>query len=194
MAAGPGGGVRILNQPVPPAFRVSVSVGEKNLYVRAKELVGDRDPRGSEYSIQLRPLDAGKSGAGLGLPMLVACVGALLERSTRGGTIIVGPLHLGGSIEPIPNAVSIAELAIDKQATTLLVPVAARRVLNELPDDLWTKINIEFYSDPADAVFKARDIVKSCGRGRSGGDLPFRSLCNSVDELHPGADLRHELR
>ncbi len=55
----------------------------------------------------------------------------------------------------IPNAVAIAELAVDKQAATLLMPVAARRALNDLPDELWTKINIEFYSDPADGVFKA---------------------------------------
>jgi hypothetical protein len=27
--------------------------------------------------------------------------------------------------------------------------------LNDLPDELWTKINIEFYKDGADAVFKA---------------------------------------
>ena len=32
----------------------------------------------------------------------------------------------------------------------LLMPVAARRQLNELPDELWTKINIEFYSESAD--------------------------------------------
>ncbi len=25
----------------------------------------------------------------------------------------------------------------------------------DLPDELWTKISIEFYKDPADAVFKA---------------------------------------
>ena len=37
----------------------------------------------------------------------------------------------------------------------MLMPVAARRALNELPDDLWTRIKIEFYSDAADAVFKA---------------------------------------
>ncbi len=55
----------------------------------------------------------------------------------------------------IPNAVSIAELAIDKQAQTLLMPVAARRQLNDLPDDLWTRISIEFYKDAADAVFKS---------------------------------------
>ena len=42
-----------------------------------------------------------------------------------------------------------------KQAATLLMPVAARRALGDLPDDLWTKINIEFYSDTADGVFKA---------------------------------------
>ena len=35
------------------------------------------------------------------------------------------------------------------------MPVAARRALNEPPDDMWTKINIEFYSNPADGVFKA---------------------------------------
>jgi predicted ATP-dependent Lon-type protease len=40
-------------------------------------------------------------------------------------------------------------------AQTLLLPVSARRQLNELPDDLWTKINIEYYKDAADAVFKA---------------------------------------
>jgi len=35
------------------------------------------------------------------------------------------------------------------------MPVAARRALNDLPDDLWTKLKIEFYSDPSDACFKA---------------------------------------
>ncbi len=155
VTVGPGSGVKILNHPQPPAFRESVRVGEQNLYTRAKELVGSRDPRGHEFSIQLRPLDADKSGMGLGLPALIALVGGLLERSTRGGTIIVGPLNLGGSLEQLQNPVAIAELAVDKQASTLLMPVAARRALNDLPDDLWTKLNIEFYSDPSDGVFKA---------------------------------------
>lgn len=155
VTCGPGGGVKILNQPTPPAFRESVKVGEQNLYTRAKELVGDRNPREEEFSIQMRPMDADKSGIGLGLPVLVAFCGALLGRNTRGGTIVVGALNLGGSIEMLHNAVQIAELAVDKQTHTLLMPVSARRQLNDLPDDLWTKIGIEFYRDSADAVFKA---------------------------------------
>ena len=103
----------------------------------------------------MRAIDADRSGAGLGLPVLIALCGGLLAKNTRGGTILVGALNLGGSIDLIPNAVQIAELAIDKQAQTLLMPDAARRQLNDLPDDLWTRISIEFYKDAGYAVFKA---------------------------------------
>ena len=152
---GPGaGGAKILNQPVPPAFRESVRVGEQNLYAAGKGLVGDREARAHQYTVQMQPRDNDKSGAGLGLPVLAALVGGLLERKTRGATIIVGPLNLGGSLERISDPVAIAELAVDKQATVLLMPVAARRELMNLPDDLWTKVNIEFYADAQDGVFK----------------------------------------
>ena len=154
---GPGSGIKILNHPTPPAFRESVKVGEQNLYARSKELVGNRDPRSHEFSVQLRAMDADKSGVGLGLPIAIALVSGLLERNTRGGTIVVGPMNLGGSIEPLGNPIAIAELAVDKGATNLLMPVSARRQLNDLPDDVWTKVNIEFYKDMADGVFKSLD-------------------------------------
>lgn len=153
--SGPGNGVRILNQPTPPGFRESVRVAEQNLYTRSKDLVGDRNPRENEFSIQLRAMDADKAGAGLGIAALVSLCGALLGRNTRGGTVVAGALNLGGSIELLPNAVQLAELAVERQAQTLLMPVAARKQLNELPDELWTKVNVEFYKDAADAVFKA---------------------------------------
>ena len=94
-------------------------------------------------------------GASLGLPVLVAMIGGLLDRNTRGSTIVVGPLNLGGSLEMLHNPVAIVELAVDKQATTVLMPVSARRALNDLPDECWTKTNVEYYSEPTDGVFKA---------------------------------------
>jgi ATP-dependent Lon protease len=152
---GPGNGVRILNAPVPPAFRESVRFGEQNLYTKAKELVGDRDPRSHEFSIQLRAMDNDSSGKGIGLGVLLSLSSALIDRSIRGGLIIVGELNLGGSVESLPNAVAVAEAAVDKRAACLLMPISARKQLFELPDDLATKINIEFYSDPVDAFIKA---------------------------------------
>jgi ATP-dependent Lon protease len=155
VTVGPGNSVRILNAPVPPAFRESVRYGEQNLYTRSKELVGDRDPRSHEFSVQLRAIDADKAGGGLGLAVLLALCSGLLERSIKGGLIVVGSLNLGGSVEMIPNPVAIAELAVEKGASTVLMPISARKQLFNLSDEMATKISIEFYSDSADAFLKA---------------------------------------
>ena len=155
VTVGRGGGVRILNAPVPLAFRESVRYAEQNLYSRSKELVGDREPRAHEFSVQLRALDNDRTGIALGLPALVALCSGLLEKSTKGGLIIVGALNLGGSIEPLANAVDIVEVAIERGADTLLMPVSARKKLFELSDDMATRINIQFYSDTPDALLKA---------------------------------------
>jgi ATP-dependent Lon protease len=152
---GPGSGVRILNMPVPPPFRESVRYGEQNLYVRAKELVGDRDPRNHEFSIQLRSMDIDSLGQGLGLAVLLSLCGGLIEQSVKGGLIIVGALNLGGSIEMVQNPVAVTELAVEKGATTLLMPISSRRQLFELSDEMATKVSIEFYADAIDAFTKA---------------------------------------
>lgn len=152
---GPGSGVKILNKPVPAPFRESVGYAEQNLYARAMQLVGDKNPRHHEFTIQLRAFDSAKSGAKTGVASLIAICTSLLKKSARGGLIIVGEVNLGGSIEPIHNAVSITEIAIEKGAGSLLMPVSCRRQLFELSDDMATKIDIQFYSDVRDALLKA---------------------------------------
>ncbi len=71
------------------------------------------------------------------------------------GLIVVGALNLGGSVEPLANAVGIIEVAVEKGADTVLMPVSARKQLFELSDDMATRINIQFYSDTPDALLKA---------------------------------------
>lgn len=152
---GPGSGVRVLNKPVPPAFQESIRCAEQNLYARALQLVGDRDPRAHEFSVQLRGFDAAKSGAKTGVASLIALCSALLRKSVRGGLVVVGEVTLGGTIEPIHNAVSLAEIAIEKGAKSLLLPVSCRRQLFELSDEMATRLDIEFYQDARDALLKA---------------------------------------
>jgi ATP-dependent Lon protease len=152
---GPGSGVRILNNPAPAAFKESLRYAEQNLYSRATQLIGDRDPRAHEFSVQLRAYDAAKRGSKLGMAALIAMCSSLLKKSVKGGVIVVGEINLGGSIEPISSAVNIAELAVEKGASVLLMPVAARRQLYDLSDDMATKIDIQFYQDARDALLKA---------------------------------------
>lgn len=155
VTVGRGGGVKILNAPVPPSFRESARYAEQNLYARAKALVGDRDPREHQFSVQLRAMDNERSGGSLGVPALMALCSGLLEKSTRGGLIVVGALNLGGSTEPLGNAVGVVEAAVEKSADTVLMPVSARKQLFDLSDDMATRINVQFYSDTTDALLKS---------------------------------------
>jgi ATP-dependent Lon protease len=153
--SGPGSGVKILNKPAPPAFQESVRYAEQNLYSKAKELIGDRDPRSHEFSVQLRAFDASKNGNGLGMAVLIGLCSSILEKSMKGGLVIVGQINLGGSLDTVYNAVNLAELAIEKGATTLLIPLNSRKQLNELSDEMITKINIMYYTDLRDCLTRA---------------------------------------
>lgn len=152
---GPGNGVKILNRPAPQPFTESVRYAEQNLYSKYKELVGDRDPRSHEFSVQLRSFDSAKSGSGIGMPVLICLCSTLIEKPTRGGLAVVGSLNLGGSLDLVYNAVNLAELAIEKGAKTLLIPVNARKQLNDLSDEMISKINIQYYTDLKDCLLKA---------------------------------------
>ena len=152
---GPGSGVRILNKPVPAAFKESMGYAEQNLYARSMQLVGDKEPRHHEFTVQLRAFDASKSGAKLGMASLIALCSALLKKSVRCGLVIVGEVNLGGSIEPIHNPVTIVEISVEKGAAAVLMPVACRRQLIDLSDDMATKVSIQFYADARDALLKA---------------------------------------
>jgi ATP-dependent Lon protease len=152
---GPGSGVKILNQPPPGPLKESVRCAEQNLYSQARSLIGDREPRSHEYTLQIRSFDSNKSAASTGVGVLLAMCSALLGKNLKGGLVVVGGLNLGGSVEPLYSPVVIAELAIEKGAKTLLVPVTARKQMNDLADDQVTKLNITYYIDAKDALVKA---------------------------------------
>jgi ATP-dependent Lon protease len=118
-------------------------------------LVGDKDPRQHEFTVQLRAFDAGKSGSQVGVAALIALCTTLVKKSVRGGLIVIGEINLGGSIEPVHDPVTIAEIAIEKGATALLMPVTCRRRLIDLSDEMATKVDIQYYSDARDALLKA---------------------------------------
>jgi len=70
------------------------------------------------------------------------------EKSVRGGLIVIGEINLGGSIEPIHNPVSLVEIAVEKGASAILMPVTCRRQLIDLSDEMATKIDVSFIPMP----------------------------------------------
>jgi len=151
---GPGGGVRILNQAPPARFaKASDSPSRTSTDERATSLA--TGTRASTFVVQLRSFDSGKSGANLGVAVLIALCSALLGRSLKGGLAIVGGLNLGGSVELVHNPIEVMELAMEKGAGMVLLPVSCRRALLDLSDDVATRVQAFFYLDATDALRKA---------------------------------------
>jgi ATP-dependent Lon protease len=69
--------------------------------------------------------------------------------------VVVGGLNLGGSLEVIHNAIDVVELAVEKGASLVLMPVTARKQLVDLSDEMATKVNVLYYSDVREAFVKA---------------------------------------
>lgn len=59
--------------------------------------------------------------------MLLALCSSLLQKSIKGGFVVTGGLNLGGSIETIFNPVAVVEIAIEKGAPSILMPISSRR-------------------------------------------------------------------
>ena len=55
----------------------------------------------------------------------------------------------------LANAVGIVKVVGEEGADTVLMPVSAREQLCELSEYMAIRINIQFYSDPPDAMLKA---------------------------------------
>jgi ATP-dependent Lon protease len=86
---------------------------------------------------------------------LLALSTSLLGKSLKSGLIAVGGLNLGGGIDSVYNPVNVAELAVEKGATMLLIPISARRQLNDLSDDMATRLTILYYADAREGLIKA---------------------------------------
>ena len=55
------------------------------------------------------------------------------------------------------NAVTIAEIAVEKGASTLLPPVSCQRDLIELSDEMATRVDIQFYKDAGEVLLKSME-------------------------------------
>jgi ATP-dependent Lon protease len=150
----PGSSIRLINVKAPSGLREGLRAAEQVLYTQAKSLIGDRDPKGSEFSVQVRALTAVKGASSLGMPILLALCSAALGRSLKGGVVIAGGMSVGGTVEPIYNALDMAELAAENGAAAILLPVSSRRQLNDMSDELASRLMIIYYKDPRDALFK----------------------------------------
>lgn len=79
----------------------------------------------------------------------------MLEKSLRGGIVVVGGFSIGGSLEPTYNTVAVAELVFRKGRANRPAPRSTRRQLFDLSHEMAAKLNVVFYTDSREALLKS---------------------------------------
>jgi ATP-dependent Lon protease len=115
----------------------------------------DRDIGSYDVNVQVMSLMQGKDSADLGVAMFIAMISALVGRSIAGGLVVLGQMSIHGVLNRVEGLGDKLRISMDAGARRVLIPTESRRDFAELPAELIDKLQIDFYSDPAKAAFKA---------------------------------------
>ena len=133
-----GHGIRLLNESPSGALRAGVKAAKDYLYLHAADLVGARNPKGHELTVEVHPLNGSKLGVPFGVGLLLAFCSSLLKKQLRGGLVIVGELA-GDAIKSVQQPAEFVETAVREGARAILMPVSCRRALLDVSDEIATR-------------------------------------------------------
>ena len=125
------------------------------LKANAKRIGIDRDVSSYDINAQVISLMQGKDANDLGVAFFIGLISAILGRRTNGGLVILGQMSIHGVLSRVEGLGDKLRIAMDSGAKRVMIPTENRRDFVDLPADVIDKIQIDFYSDPAQAAFKA---------------------------------------
>ncbi len=136
-------------------IRESAKMAYDFLKANAKKMGIDRNLAGYDLNIQIISLMQGKDARDLGVACFVGIVSAILSRTVAAGLVILGEMSLHGVLSHVEGLGDKLRVAMDSGARRVMIPTANRKDFATLPDEVIDKMQIEFYSDPSQAAFKA---------------------------------------
>jgi ATP-dependent Lon protease len=139
--------------------RESIRVGFDYFRANASRISAATRPGDHDYHLHIVELQNTGPAAALTLATFVAICSGALAKAVQPQMVVLGSMSLGGNIVPVENLAESLQVAFDAGARRLLLPMASVQDIPTVPGELFAKFQTSFYSDPADAVFKALGVM-----------------------------------
>lgn len=136
-------------------IRESARMAYDFIKANASRMGIDRDIASYDINVQVMSLMQGKDSADLGVALFIAVISALVGRSIAPAVVILGQMSIHGVLNRVEGLADKLRIAMDAGAKRVLIPTESRRDFAELPAELIDKLQIDFYSEPVKAAFKA---------------------------------------
>jgi len=94
----------------------------------------------------------------LAISSLVAFASGLLGKPIQSQMVVLGDMSLGGTVTPVENIAECLQVAFDAGAKKICLPMSSAQDIPNVPAELFTKFQTNFYADPVDVVMKALGV------------------------------------
>jgi ATP-dependent Lon protease len=138
--------------------REAIKVGFDYFKANAPRVSSSIKAGDHDYHLHIVELHNSGPTTALTLSSFVALCSGVLGKSLEPQLVVLGSMSLGGNIIPVENLAESLQVAFDAGAKRILLPMASVRDIPTIPGELFAKFQTSFYSDPADAVFKALGV------------------------------------
>lgn len=155
VAALPGSGKFQVVGVTSKSIRESARMAFDYLRSSAKRIGLDRDFTSYDFNIQVMSPTQGRDTQDLGMAFFIAILSAVLTRPIIGSLVVLGQMTIHGVLSRIDNLADRLRVAMDAGARQVMIPTANAPDFGSIPSDLLDKLRVEFYSEPAQAAFKA---------------------------------------
>ncbi len=115
-------------------------------------------PTERDYHLHMVELQNSGNPENLTLASFIALCSAALGKPLQAQLAVMGDMTLGGTIAKARNLAESLQVAFDAGAKRILLPMSSVGDIATVPGELFAKFQTSFYSDPADAVFKALGV------------------------------------
>lgn len=141
-----------------PIMREALKVAEAYLRAHVRELGIAHDLDSYDFSVQAVNLNQAKEGAETAMAFFISMVSALLDRPIEPATVVAGEMSVRGLLQKVGNLPERLQLALESGAKRMLIPSENKRDLADVPDEVLSKLQPTFYTDPIGAAVRAMGL------------------------------------
>ncbi len=137
------------------AMREAVRTAYDYLRSNIHKFTIDRSLDDCQAHFQVVNLMQAKEGSQTAAAFFVAIFSALVSKSVRPATVVLGEITVQGGVLPVGELAECVQLAKENGARRVLVPTANARDVPHIPSEILAGLDLAFYSDPKDCLMKA---------------------------------------
>lgn len=132
----------------------AIEIAFQYFKAHAKKINGQISTKEMDYHLNVQDLQGVGMSEDLTLTAVVALCSGAMNMPVQESLVILGSMTIGGTVKKVDNLADTLQVCFDAGGKRVIIPTSNAGDIHTVPPELFSKFQINFYSDPEDAVRK----------------------------------------